>query len=66
MLRSIKSIMQYQVAPRSNALIQVKVVNSSQFAGKEVVLSPINEDVVTMHMFNTFIGIPVTVVEAKS
>ncbi len=41
---AIKSIMQYQVAPRSNALIQVKVVNSSQFAGKEVVLSPINED----------------------
>jgi len=30
--------------PRSNALIQVNVVKSSQFAGKEVVLSPVDDD----------------------
>ena len=40
---AVKAITQYQVAPRSNALIQVKVVNGSQFTGKEVVLSPVDE-----------------------
>jgi len=40
---AVKAICEYQVAPRSNALIQVKIVNSAQFAGKEVVLSPLNE-----------------------
>jgi len=40
---AVKSVSQYQVAPRSNALIQVKVVNGSQFTGKEVVLYPIDE-----------------------
>ena len=40
---AVKAVTQYQVAPRSNALIQVKVVNGSQFTGKEVVLSPVNE-----------------------
>ena len=41
---AVKSVTQYQVAPRSNALIQVKVVNGSQFTGKEVVLSPVEEN----------------------
>jgi len=41
---AVKAITQYQVAPRSNALIQVNVVKSSQFAGKEVVLSPVDDD----------------------
>jgi len=40
---AVKSVSQYQVAPRSNALIQVKVVNGSQFTGKEVVLYPVDE-----------------------
>jgi len=40
---AVKAITQYQVAPRSNALIQVKVVSGAQFTGKEVVLSPVNE-----------------------
>ncbi len=40
----MKSVTQYQVAPRSNALIQVKVVNGSQFTGKEIVLSPVEEN----------------------
>ena len=40
---AVRAITQYQVAPRSNALIQVKVVNGSQFTGKEVVLSPVDE-----------------------
>ena len=40
---AVKAICEYQVAPRSNALIQVKIVNSGQFAGKEVILTPLNE-----------------------
>ena len=40
---AVKAITQYQIAPRSNALIQVKVVQGAQFAGKEVVLSPVDE-----------------------
>ena len=41
---AVKAITQYQVAPRSNALIQVKVAHGSQFTGKEVVLLPIDEN----------------------
>ena len=39
----VKAVCQYQVAPRSNALIQVKVTDSAQFTGKEVLLTPLNE-----------------------
>ena len=48
---AVRAITQYQVAPRSNALIQVKVVQGSQFTGKEVVLSPVDE--VTHSHLNT-------------
>ena len=41
---AVKAITQYQIAPRSNALIQVKVVSGAQFSGKEVILSPVDED----------------------
>ena len=41
---AVKAITQYQVAPRSNAIIQVKVAQGSQFTGKEVVLLPIDEN----------------------
>ena len=40
---AVKAVTQYQVAPRSNAVIQVQVVRGAQLTGKEVVLSPISE-----------------------
>ena len=39
----VKAVCQYRIAPRSNALIQVKVAESAQFTGKEVILTGINE-----------------------
>ena len=41
---AVKALSQYQIAPKSHALIQVKIVNSAQFAGREVVLSPLTEN----------------------
>ena len=40
----VKAIRQYQVAPRSHALIQVKVTDSPQLTGKEIMLSPLDSD----------------------
>ena len=40
----VKAIKQYHVAPRSHALIQVKVTDSPQLTGKEVMISPLNEE----------------------
>jgi hypothetical protein len=39
----VKTVGEFRVAPRSSALIPVKVTDSTQFTGKEVILSPINE-----------------------
>ena len=41
---AVKAITQYQIAPRSNALIQVQIVKGAQLTGKEIVLSPINDE----------------------
>ena len=41
--RAVKSLIQYQIAPRSSALIQVKVTDNLQFTGKEILFTPINE-----------------------
>ena len=37
----VKAVSQCRVAPRSSALIQVKVTDNTQFTGKEVILYPI-------------------------
>ena len=39
----VKTVGEFRVAPRSSALIPVKVTDSTQFTGKEVILTPINE-----------------------
>ena len=39
----VKSINQYQIAPRSSALIQVKVTENDKLTGKEVLLTPLTE-----------------------
>jgi hypothetical protein len=39
----VKAVGEFRVAPRSSALIPVKVTDNAQFTGKEVILSPINE-----------------------
>ena len=41
--RTVKAINQYQVAPRSSALIQVNIVQNSQFAGKNVLITPLRD-----------------------
>ena len=40
---AVKTLSQYQVAPRSHALIQVRVVQNAQFTGREVILTPLTE-----------------------
>ena len=39
----VNSIGQFRIAPRSSALVPVKVSDNTQFTGKEVILYPINE-----------------------
>ena len=40
----VRAMKQYNVAPRSHALIQVKVTDSPQLTGKEVLLTPLISD----------------------
>ncbi len=52
---AVKTLSQYQVAPRSHALVQVKVVQSAQFTGQEVILTPLTEhDTNCKHL--TYVG----------
>ena len=52
---AVRTLSQYRIAPRSHALIQVKVVESAQFTGREVILTPLTEhDANCKHL--TFVG----------
>ena len=52
---AVRTLNQYQVAPRSHALIQVKVVENAQFTGREVILTPLTEhDINCKHL--TYVG----------
>jgi len=38
-----KAVEQFNIAPKSSALIKVKVTDNTQFIGKDIILSPINK-----------------------
>ena len=40
----VKTVGQFRIAPRSSALVTVKVTDNSRFTGKEVILSPLDDD----------------------
>ena len=39
----VKAVERYQIAPRSSAVIQVKVTDGTQLTGKEILLTPLEE-----------------------
>jgi hypothetical protein len=41
---TVKASCQYQVAPKSNALVLLKIADSAQFIGKEILLTPLNDN----------------------
>ena len=48
----VQAVKQYQIAPRSSALIQVKVTENAKLTGKEVLLTPLREDNLDVHSCN--------------
>ena len=45
--QTVKTMTQFNVAPHSSALIQVKVTENIQFAGKDILLTPLTEEILS-------------------